>query len=167
MPVSHHDGRGWAALRLARARPSRVIDVGPGEGIYSMLMRPLTRSAVWECVEVWEPYVDRFGLVAKYDQVHVTDVRDFTFPEAAFTVLLGDVVEHLPEQDARDLLARLKERADHIMVSVPVIRIEQGPVHGNPYEEHLHHWAFEEMDALMDHCPSYRGEVLGRWWWSR
>lgn len=167
MPVSHHEGRGWVALRLARARPVRVIDVGPGEGIYSMLMRPQTRTAVWECVEVWEPYVERFRLREKYDVVHVGDVREFAWPEGAFTALLGDVVEHLPEQDARQLLGELKQRADHVMVSVPVIQIEQGAVHGNPHEAHLHHWSFEEMDALMDHCPSYRGDVLGRWWWTR
>ncbi|ONK09431.1 class I SAM-dependent methyltransferase [Streptomyces sp. MP131-18] len=166
MPVSHHEGRDWVAERLKAARPALVIDVGPGEGIYSMLMRHLTPDARWECVEIWEPYVERFNLAEKYDQVHVSDVRGFPFP-ADGAVLLGDVVEHLPEHDARRLLAELMECADHVMVSVPIICMEQGAVHGNPHETHLAHWSWEEMDALMGGCDSFRGEVLGRWWWSR
>ena len=166
MPVSHHEGRHWVAERLIAARPGLVVDVGPGEGIYSMLMRDLTPGARWEAVEVWEPYVERFDLVAKYDVVHVGDVRDFVFPAGA-TVLLGDVVEHLPEQDARQLLAELRETADHVMVSVPIVHMEQGTYLGNPHEAHLHHWSWEAMNAVMGACDSFRGEVLGRWWWNR
>lgn len=167
MPVSHHEGRGWVADRLRAARPTLVVDVGAGEGIYAMLMRTATPGARWEAVEVWAPYADRFGLADKYDQLHLVDVREFTWPDEPFTVLLGDVVEHLPEADARALLADLKRRADHVMVSVPIVHIEQGAVGGNPHEAHLHHWTFEEMDDLMDGCDSFRGEVLGRWWWTR
>jgi len=144
-----------------------VVDVGAGEGIYAMLMRPDTPAARWEAVEVWAPYVARFGLAEKYDAVHVTDVRTFAWPDRPFTALLGDVVEHLPEADGRRLLAELKERAEHVMVSVPIVHIEQGAVGGNPHEAHLHHWTFEEMDELMGGCDSYRGDVLGRWWWTR
>lgn len=165
MPVSHHEGREWVAERLAAAAPQLVVDVGAGEGIYSMLMRELTPGARWECVEIWEPYVERFDLAAKYDVVHVTDARCFDFPGGG-VVLLGDVIEHLPEQDGRRLLAELRERADHLMVSVPVVHLEQGSVHGNPHEAHVAHWTWEAMDDVMGHCDSYRGEVLGRWWWS-
>lgn len=165
MPVSHHEGRDWVAERLTAARPGLVVDVGPGEGIYSMLMRELTPDARWECVEIWEPYVERFHLATKYDRVHVADVRDFAFPAGA-TVLLGDVVEHLSEHDARRLLAELKQRPGHVMVSVPIIHMEQGPSLGNPHEAHLAHWSFEAMDQLMGRCDSFRGDVLGRWWWS-
>lgn len=163
MPVSHHEGRNWVADRLKAARPAVVVDVGPGEGIYSMLMREFTPGARWEAVEVWEPYVERFGLHEKYDVVHITDVRDFAFPAGA-TVLLGDVVEHLPADDARQLLAELRKAATHVMVSVPIVHMEQGTYLGNPFEAHLHHWTFEEMDAVMGPCDSFRGEVLGRWW---
>lgn len=166
MPVSHHEGRGWVLEQLAAARPRYVIDVGAGEGTYSMLARREV-PAVWHAVEVWAPYVERFALAAKYDAVHVCDVREFGWPADGFTVLLGDVVEHLPEADARALIARLKTRADHIMVSVPIIRIEQGAVLGNPHEAHLHHWSFDAMHELLDDCPAWRGSVLGRFWWSR
>lgn len=165
MPVSHHEGRDWVAERLKAARPDRVIDVGPGEGIYSMLMRHLTPGSEWWAVEVWAPYVERFDLASKYDEVRVADVRDFAFPGGG-AVLLGDVVEHLPEGDGRRLLTRLMQRADHLMVSVPIVPLSQGAFHGNPHERHLTHWSFEDMDALMGHCDSFRGEVLGRWWWS-
>ncbi|MGP4114655.1 class I SAM-dependent methyltransferase [Streptomyces sp. 4N509B] len=164
--MSHHEGRDWVADRLKAACPTLVIDVGPGEGIYSMLMRPLTPSARWECVEVWGPYVARFNLKEKYDAVHVADVRGFDFPPGA-VVLLGDVVEHLPEPDGRRLLTELRARADHLMVSVPIVTLHQGTVHGNPHEAHLTHWTWEAMDEVMGGCDSYRGDVLGRWWWSR
>lgn len=166
MPISHHEGRDWVAARLRRAAPRLVVDVGAGEGIYSILMRGITRRARWECVEAWEPYVEMFQLREKYDQVHLVDARDFDWPAGA-TVLLGDVVEHLPEQDGRRLLDVIRERAAHVMVSVPITHIEQGPVHGNPHERHLTHWTWEAMDDLMGGCDSFRGEVLGRWWWSR
>ena len=66
----------------------RILDVGPGQGTYSILLRELGYQM--DAVEVWHPYVDQFKLRAKYDNVYTVDIRDFDLQGYNF-IILGDV----------------------------------------------------------------------------
>lgn len=165
MPVSHHEGKDWLEQRYAEIRPSTVVDLGAGEGIYSMRFRPLYRS-YWTAIEGFEPYVSRFDLASKYDRIHVADIRSAAF-EPADLYVAGDVLEHLERPEALDVINRLQAVASHVFVSVPIVEICQGAVNGNPLEEHKHHWSFEDMHEVLDHCDSFRGSVIGAFHWRR
>jgi len=39
MPFSSHEGKQWAIDRIIEINPLTVLDVGAGEGIWSMLLR--------------------------------------------------------------------------------------------------------------------------------
>src|SRR5689334_18537549 len=95
MPRSLVEGKAWISHEIARLRPATVLDVGPGQGTYADLLRQVTPSAHWSAVEVFAPYVDTYGLAAKYDRVEVVDIRDFSWPQHFDVVILGDVLEHL------------------------------------------------------------------------
>lgn len=92
-------------------------------------------------------------------------------------VVAGDVLEHLPREDAVALLERIVEGPDdapganHILVSVPIVDSPQGEVDGNPHEAHLHQWDADDMDAVMaslgGKVETFRGGTLGCWWWTR
>lgn len=167
MPFSAKQNRTWAAKHVIAANPRLILDVGPGEGTYADLLRPALPRTAFHGIEVWAPYIDRFNLLDKYDAVTVADVRDFEFPRGDYTVIMGDVLEHLPEEDGRRVIANIKANAKHLLLSVPVLHKEQGATFGNPHETHVRHWHTSELRKLMGDCPSAIGNVLARFWWTR
>lgn len=167
MPTSSWDRRQWFTDRIADTTSELVVDVGPGEGTYSILGRHLRWDARWLGIEIFEPYVDRFMLGQKYDDVIVGDVRDWTPPPFGYTILFGDVLEHMPREDAVALLKLHLECADEIYVSVPIVESVQGECFGNEHETHVHQWTYDEMSDLLPDADRWEGSVVGRWWWKR
>lgn len=167
MPFSARENRTWARSQVVAARPRLVLDIGPGEGAYAMLLRPRLPGTAFHGIEVWEPYVEKYDLLTKYDAVTVGDVRTFDFPRGDYTVIMGDVLEHMPEDDGRAVVATIKARAKHLLLSVPIRHREQGATFGNPYERHVRHWHLDELRDLMGPCPSVAGNTLARFWWTR
>lgn len=171
MPYSDQEGKDYSRMKIRDANPVWVWDIGPGAGTYSDLMFDMHGSyRRWTAVEIWEPYVDRFNLHDKYDEVIIGNVMDIELPDHTTEdglVILGDVLEHLMEDEARELIVRCKERFRHMLVSLPIIHAPQGTVFGNPYEAHLKHWTFDEMHAAMGHCEALKGHTLGVYWWDK
>lgn len=173
MPYSDAEGKEAALGWYEEIQPETVIDVGAGSGTYARAVRANSPwAARWTAVEAWEPYVDRFGLEDLYDAVVVTDVRRLTAPFfRADLVIAGDVLEHMTRADAVRLLGKIRTNAAHLIVSVPVLHLDQGAVYGNPYETHVDHWSADEMRAELARAGTIRaelvGEVLACFWWSR
>lgn len=179
MPTSIAEGKDWSLERFKRHLPNTVTDVGPGEGTYAKLFRPVHHGVWWTAVEVFKPYIRRYGLkntakrTGMYDEVHNLDAREA--PDHLYyrdAVLLGDVLEHMPREDAVALLERIVAAgAWNILVSVPIVESPQGEVDGNPHEAHLHQWDADDMDAVMaglgGNVETFRGGTLGCWWWNR
>lgn len=173
MPYSDVEGKDAALTWYEEIQPSTVIDVGAGSGTYAEAVRARSPwAARWTAVEAWEPYVSRFGLHGLYDRVVVADARLLTAPFfRADLVIAGDVLEHMPRADAVRLLGKIRTHAGHLIVSVPVLHLDQGAVYGNPYETHVDHWTAEEMRAELGRTGAIRGESVGEvlacFWWSR
>lgn len=167
MPFSDADGKDWSLARFAEILPDVVLDIGPGTGTYADLMRP-TREGHWTGVEVWAPYVAEYSLAAKYDRVIVADARylDPRYFDADL-VIAGDVLEHMAAHDAIRLIEAAKKHAANLLISVPLVHLEQGAWGGNPYETHVDHWTAEAMSVVVGRSWSYIGETLGCWWWNR
>ena len=111
---------------------SKILDVGPGKGTYSDLLRQFGYQM--DCIEIWEPYVSKFNLQEKYDNVFIGDICDFDFSEYDF-LILGDVLEHLTEVQAVDLIDRIHFKFKTCLVAVPYL-MKQGEYFGNKYETH-------------------------------
>jgi len=186
MPTSIAEGKDWSLERFKRHQPKTVTDVGPGEGTYAKLFRPHEPDEPgvwWTCIVIHRPFVNKYKLKSTksrkmYDEIHVMDARDA--PGHLFhrdLVSCGDVLEHMPREDAVALLQRIVDGPDdapgahHILVSVPIVESIQGEVDGNPHEAHLHQWDPDDMDAVLTglggRTESMRGGTLGVWWWSR
>lgn len=150
---------------------STVVDVGPGEGTYSVLGRHIIHWARWVGVEIHEPYVERFLLGQKYDDLIVGDVREWKPELANYVILLGDVLEHLPLEDAKEVLSFHMGLAQEVYVSVPIVHSPQGSCFGNDHEAHLHQWTWDQMTGVLAGFPgtleSFKGAQVGRWWWRR
>ena len=179
MPTSIAEGKDWSLERFKRHQPKTVTDVGPGEGTYAKLFRPAHHGVWWTAIEIHKPYIRKYGLknTAKrkdmYDEVHNLDAREA--PDHLFhrdLVIFGDVLEHMPREDAVALLHRAEQAGCwNILVSLPIVESEQGEVDGNPHEAHLHQWDADDMDQVLaqlgGRVEAMRGGTLGCWWWSR
>lgn len=156
MPYSSDLGKAEIRDWLRVLRPATILDVGAGSGTYSRLFRHVLPWSTWVAVEIHEPYVDRFQLKLHYDQVMVMDALDLEIGPGAFdVVLLGDVLEHLPEDQAGDLLIRAWDwAAKGLIVSVPLGDCPQGAVDGNEHEAHRSSWTYNEFREFAQmHVP--------------
>jgi len=178
MPTSDAEGKDWSLEKFRYHLPNTVCDVGPGEGTYAKLFRPVHEGVWWTGIEVHRPYIKKYRLNSTktrrmYDELHVMDVREA--PDHLFyrdCVIFGDVLEHVERDDAVSLLQRAEAAgAWNILVSVPIVDSPQGEVDGNPHEAHLHQWDADDMDAVLaglgGKVETFRGGTLGCWWWNR
>lgn len=147
MPYSTPDGKAWLVERLRDMPVESVLDVGAGCGTYARLLRPLFPGARFEAVEIWEPYIDRFGLRELYEVVHVADAVQF-YPDRSYDLaIFGDVIEHVSAPGGAELVHRL---VTHLgVISVPIIPLPQGAEEGNPYEAHITEWTAQEVLATF------------------
>ena len=109
----------------------RILDVGPGIGTYSDLLRSLGYRM--DAVEIYQPYIDKYELRDKYDNVFVGDITKFDISDYDF-IILGDVLEHIPTDDAVKLIRNIVYNKE-CMVAIPY-EMEQGEHEGNIHETH-------------------------------
>lgn len=147
MPSSMDEGKAWAFGAIRHLAPATILDVGPGQGTYRTMVGP---GARWWAVEVWGPYVERYGLDDLYDRVIVADVRylDWTALGRFDLVILGDVLEHMPREDALAVWERAREHAEWVLLSLPIVLYPQDAEEGNPYEAHRATWSHAECLGL-------------------
>ncbi len=170
MPWSDGQGKDWAVEQYQRLRPATVLDLGAGAGTYAKLMRPHHRGH-WTALEAWAPYVAEYGLTDLYDEVIVADAR-WVDRDRAFDrdlVIAGDVLEHMARPEATALIRGIQARAAHLLVSVPVLHLDQDDVGGNTFERHVDHWTFDDMRAVLGAgvTATWCGDVLAYFLWRR
>lgn len=144
--------------------PKLVLDVGCGYGKYGVLLREyLDPTPEVHGVEAWEPYVEPHRLRGIYDHLYVGDALQLPWSviRSYDLVMMGDVIEHMPKDEAMNFLSRCK---GWVVVATPVHFFE---THGDdlpPTEAHVSHWArtdFEETGRLQHYEESY-GCIVAR-----
>jgi autotransporter strand-loop-strand O-heptosyltransferase len=111
----------------------KILDVGPGEGTYSNLIREIGYQM--DCVEIHEPYITSYNLKEKYDNVYHGNILNFDISKYDF-IILGDVLEHISENDAKSLIENIINQNKECLVAVPYL-MSQDTHLGNKYEKHL------------------------------
>lgn len=154
MPRSADEGKSWTVNRILALNPTSILDIGPGWGTYARLLRPHLPDTHFTGIEIFAPYIDKYDLTDWYDVLYIADARELPFPDAD-VVILGDVIEHMSLQEARDvwLKARCASRVA-VFLSLPIIEYAQGECEGNVHETHLHTWDHEtvliELDGITE-----------------
>jgi hypothetical protein len=112
----------------------KILDIGVGCGTYSDMLKPLGYPNI-DGVEVFEEYIEKFGLNKKYNKIIIGDISklDIEFNNYDL-IILGDVLEHIEKSVAIDLINKLKNIPT--IIGVP-FESEQGEHFGNVYETHL------------------------------
>lgn len=161
MPTSAEEGKEWSINKILKTNPETILDIGPGAGTYASLLRGKGTVEFIDGVEIWEPYVDLFGLEELYDEIFIGDFLKFEVCTYYDWVILGDVIEHFNKEDAYTAYQKARELGKYVLVSTPVIPYPQGPHEGNPYEEHRSSFTYEELCSLPGVYASWRGQILG------
>lgn len=153
MPFSSKEGkyttRTWISEKADTI--NQVLDIGAGSGTYINLLKykqPILKHATWIGVEAWEPYIEQYKLLEKYDKIISSDVRliDFNQFSNIDLVILGDILEHMSKDDAIKLIDILIEKSSYILISIPIIHFPQGEEFGNPFEAHIKDdWSHDEV----------------------
>lgn len=137
MGFSDPTNKPWTQEKIIELKPTTVLDVGAGQGVYLDLIRQgLGAGVVVNAVEVWQPYIDQFDLENRYDKLFAMDVKDMT-NFGYDLVILGDVLEHMSEELAVELWERISKQAKYAIISIPIIHYHQDAINGNPYEVHI------------------------------
>lgn len=167
MPYSDLDGKAWAVehLWVLASRVRTFLDVGAGAGTWLTVVKPWFPDTRWTAVEVHAPYVERFALADRYDDVILGDAR--TLPLHTYdVVILGDVLEHLTRDDAVELVtvARAAARVA-VIASLPLGEYPQGEWQGNPHEAHLATWTDDDVAEHLHPDAGHVGPVVGTYLW--
>lgn len=161
MPTSSDSGKNWIQQQLRRISdrcPVRnILDIGAGCGTYHERYRGLFGGAHWTGVEVWQPYVTKYGLEDRYHSVIQQDARELDWNQHYDLVFAGDVLEHMTKQQALTLVDQALTHCGCMVVSIPVIHMPQGEFEGNPWERHVKDdWTDQEVretfgDRVVSH----------------
>ena len=151
MPISDPFNIPWVVATIQRLQPARVLDVGPGMGVYGVLLRQyldiaqerITRSS-WRVridgIEVYESYRNPIWEYF-YDRVEIADFRATVSQiESYDVILLCDVLEHFTKQEGLIILDQCLDKARFVVVTTPRFNFPQGEWGGNPNESHLSTW---------------------------
>lgn len=99
-----------------------VLDVGAGAGAYGDLIRGVNPDIHVTGIEPFYPYTKRFDLDSRYDTVYVQDIEYFLIKSVKNydLVIFGDVLEHLPLEDALAVIQEIKKRCKFLYISIPL-----------------------------------------------
>jgi hypothetical protein len=157
MPGSFPQGKDYSAQTIKRMGIRTALDVGPGVGTYAELFQMFQLPLeVFDCVEIWEPYVDKYGLRTKYSNVYVEDVRKWDNFDYDL-VIFGDILEHMTKEEARAVWDKVAAQARYALISIPIVPLPQGEEEGNPFEAHIKDdWTPAEILDTFPHIARYR-----------
>lgn len=155
MPTSSEHGKA-ATIQWFRENEqaiSRILDIGVGSGTYINLIKEQNNICVnadWVGVEVWQPYVEKYNLNARYSSIINEDARKIDWAShGKFNVALaGDVLEHMTKDEAITLVDHVLDVAEILLISIPIIHWPQDEYDNNPYEIHVKpDWSHDEVMA--------------------
>lgn len=172
MPVSDDEGKNIIGEWLTELSPeiNHVLDIGCGVGTYFNIFgrqrkhKPL-RHCKWTGIEVWQPYVDEYGLKEKYHELFCEDLREFDFSSIEFVDLAfaGDVLEHVTKEEAIECINKLFLNCKRLIISIPIVHYPQDEIAGNPYEKHVKDdYSHEEIMESFPYIQKFwQGDVIG------
>jgi len=110
------------------------LDVGACDGTWAFFLGAYLNM---DGIEAHFPYIARYALKAKYRDLYYGDIRNFKYGYGDYELIIfGDIIEHLPVEDAQKVLDYAYPRCRDMLIAVPFL-YEQGPINDNPFEEHL------------------------------
>src|SRR6266568_9286438 len=92
-------------------------------------------------------YIEQFQLDKYYDMVFVADIQNFKPSILYDIIILGDIIEHLPNEKSIKVLKRLFKKSRYCIISLPLDAETNAPSENsqdywhNQHEEHTGRWS--------------------------
>lgn len=179
MPSSFHGHISDVVGIYLKANPKTVLDIGVGFGKWGMLFREYgdifrgrLKPEEWKTsifgVEIFPSYSNCIYKEI-YTDVFFEDIRAFAQSMKTFDfIYAGDVIEHLPKDEALTLIKTLQKKSNQFVLSIPLGgKWPQGEVFGNVHETHLSVWEEKELSNLFSNKKIYTnpsGKSIGLFW---
>lgn len=129
---------------LQEQRCESLLDVGCGP---RSPLRLLAFSGKKIGIDAYLPAIEESRVAGIHDEYICGSINDASFEPRKFDAVIAlEVIEHLPKTEGPEFLARLESLARRlVIISTPNGFVPQGPVDGNPYQEHLSGWLPHEL----------------------
>jgi GR25 family glycosyltransferase involved in LPS biosynthesis len=115
-------------------RSSTVLDIGGGDGKWGYVLGEFFQNI--DCVEIFEPYIERYNLNEIYREVFLGNFLDFEF-DYYDVIIMGDVFEHVTQEQATEWLNKVKNKCGELIIVVPFeYRQDWDGVYENVYGHH-------------------------------
>ena len=139
--------------QINKIAPKKVIDFGAGDGFYGKLLKYLSSTCYVTGIEMEPSYVERFGLNAIYDELIVSDlvyVIDTISPNNDYDLaIFGDVIEHLEENIAKDVIEKAVDLFPYIIVNSPIgYQPQEGKVTSEMHRCGIERTMFDNYNVL-------------------
>ena len=124
--------------QISTIMPKKIVDFGAGDGFYGKLLKYLLPECCVVGVEIETSYPEKFGLANIYDELFVCSLEDFISGIISDNdydlAIFGDVLEHLEEDSAKEVIKKAVSLFPHIIINSPVGFQE----HNHPLESEIH-----------------------------
>ena len=150
-----------------------LLDVGCGfnSPVQCLSRRPKRLVGV----DAFEPAIKESRSRGIHDQYYVMNILDLSRhfePRSFDCVLASDVIEHLTEPNASNLIEQMEVIAKaKVIIYTPNGFLPQGKEYDNPLQRHLSGWSAEQMKRMGYHVIGIeglrflRGEMARIKWW--
>ena len=119
---------------LIDSNKSRILDIGCGEGVYGRLIPKACYCVAIDAID----YREKYGLMQYYDEFHQLDMRNTEELKKLGhfdLIIMGDVLEHVTPEEARQVLNTVEEMTEYLLVAVPYLYPQY--CEDNHWENHL------------------------------
>jgi SAM-dependent methyltransferase len=124
-----------------------ILDVGCGFNSPVQLLEKRPSRVVG--VDAFPKVIDQSRARGIHDEYHLMDALAIAerFPPRSFDCVLAcDVIEHLKEEDALNLISQMELLArKKVIIYTPNGFLPQGEEYGNPLQRHLSGWTAKQM----------------------
>lgn len=89
------------------------------------------------------------GIHDEYHQMSLLEIEEKFGPKSFDCVIASDIIEHLEESDALDLISQMEKVARRkIVIYTPNGFLPQGEEYGNPFQRHRSGWTSKQMESM-------------------
>lgn len=162
MPSSTSEAIPYVVEFIRKNRPdlASVLDVGIGFGKGAFLIREyfdvkennLYQPNDWQVqitgVEIYPTYLSEIQKLL-YNNIVIGNIFDVLPKLGKFEIaILGDVIEHFSKEQGLELLKKLLNHADDIVISTPHGFRQHPAIGKNTHEEHKSGWKIEDFEQF-------------------